>query len=268
MNSEVAVVSPKEPEFIQTVGQLQARAASFPAVIEDEPTAEAMTEFVGNVRGTLKAMEKDRKSITDPIREGLNKIMDRYKRMAEPLSELDSTLAPRLLKWAADKRAKAEAAARAEAERRRAEAEAEQRRIAEVAAAQARAKAEAEAQAKIDAAADAFARGDMEAVEGAIEAANEIKVEAEEYAKEVIQEAEEVVIPYDNVKPIETITRTTSGKTAGTRRVWTFREANIALVPGEYLMVNEKKVKEAIARGVREIPGLEIYEEDQLRIGK
>ncbi len=44
--------------------------------------------------------------------------------------------------------------------------------------------------------------------------------------------------------------------TDGIRKVWTFRIDNLSEVPREYLMLNEKKVREAIRSGERHIPGL------------
>ncbi|MGD1894274.1 MAG: hypothetical protein ACFB15_27220 [Cyclobacteriaceae bacterium] len=44
--------------------------------------------------------------------------------------------------------------------------------------------------------------------------------------------------------------------TDGVRKVWTFAIDDLSEVPQEYLMLNEKKVREAIRSGERHIPGL------------
>jgi len=46
------------------------------------------------------------------------------------------------------------------------------------------------------------------------------------------------------------------------KKRWTYREKNHSKVPPEYTMTISAKVNEAIRNGVREIPGLEIFEEE------
>lgn len=51
--------------------------------------------------------------------------------------------------------------------------------------------------------------------------------------------------------------------TDGIRKVWTFTIDNLTEVPQEYLMLNEKKVREAIRSGERHIPGITIFQKQQ-----
>lgn len=55
-------------------------------------------------------------------------------------------------------------------------------------------------------------------------------------------------------------------KSKDIRKVWTFTITNEVAVPREFLTVDEKKVKQAISAGVREIPGIEIFQESQLNL--
>jgi len=64
--------------------------------------------------------------------------------------------------------------------------------------------------------------------------------------------------------PVPAAVKTSTGATVATRKVWTFRLVDINLVPREYLTLDEAKVRKAIAAGVREIPGLEIYQEERV----
>jgi len=48
------------------------------------------------------------------------------------------------------------------------------------------------------------------------------------------------------------------------RRVWKYSISDMTLIPRDYLTVDEKKVKDAISSGIREIPGILIFQEDQL----
>ena len=51
--------------------------------------------------------------------------------------------------------------------------------------------------------------------------------------------------------------------TEGVRNVWTFDVENLANVPYEYLILDEKKVRQAIRSGERHIPGLTIFQKQQ-----
>ncbi|MGC9030087.1 MAG: hypothetical protein ACP5LD_10495 [Desulfomonilaceae bacterium] len=75
----------------------------------------------------------------------------------------------------------------------------------------------------------------------------------------------ETVAPPPPVEPmpIPAAVRTEDGLVT-TRKVWTFRVINELLIPREYLVLDESKVRKAIAAGVREIPGLEIYQHEEV----
>lgn len=51
--------------------------------------------------------------------------------------------------------------------------------------------------------------------------------------------------------------------TEGVRNIWTHEVQNLANVPHEYLMLDEKKVRQAIRSGERHIPGLMIFQKQQ-----
>ena len=51
--------------------------------------------------------------------------------------------------------------------------------------------------------------------------------------------------------------------TEGVRNVWTFEVQNLANVPREYLMLDEKKIRQVIRSGERHIPGLMIFQKQQ-----
>lgn len=52
--------------------------------------------------------------------------------------------------------------------------------------------------------------------------------------------------------------------TATVRERWVFEVVDAALVPRSFLTVDEKAIRNAVACGVREIPGVNIYPEDQV----
>jgi len=60
--------------------------------------------------------------------------------------------------------------------------------------------------------------------------------------------------------------RGTFGGSAGLRKTWTYETVDLTKVPREYLMLDERKVKDAIAAGVRTIDGLTILQKSGLNV--
>ena len=58
-----------------------------------------------------------------------------------------------------------------------------------------------------------------------------------------------------------------AGSTVAARQEWTFEVVDEALVPREYLEVNEVAVRKAVNAGLREIPGVRIFQRVQLAVG-
>lgn len=57
-----------------------------------------------------------------------------------------------------------------------------------------------------------------------------------------------------------------SSTNASVRMVWDFEIESIENIPSEFLILDEKKVREAIRAGTREIKGLKIYQKPQVAI--
>lgn len=57
-----------------------------------------------------------------------------------------------------------------------------------------------------------------------------------------------------------------SMRVSGAKKVWTFTVKDEAQVPREFLAVDEKKIREAVRAGAREIPGVEIFQDTQIAI--
>lgn len=49
-----------------------------------------------------------------------------------------------------------------------------------------------------------------------------------------------------------------------TQKKWDFNIDDSSAIPAEYMVVDERKIKEAIASGVRNIPGVQIFERHEL----
>lgn len=57
-----------------------------------------------------------------------------------------------------------------------------------------------------------------------------------------------------------------SGENASVRMVWEFDVEDIKQVPAEFIVINEKAVREAIKNGARDIAGLKIYQKPTVAI--
>ena len=68
------------------------------------------------------------------------------------------------------------------------------------------------------------------------------------------------------VEPEESTSVRTAEGTAYLQNRWTFELEDLAMVPADFLMLDEKKVRAAIKAGVREIPGLKIFEQKSMAI--
>jgi len=61
----------------------------------------------------------------------------------------------------------------------------------------------------------------------------------------------------------QTMVRTEAGS-ATQRKVWKHEITDEAQVPREYLMIDEAKVRQAVKQGIREIPGVRIFEHTEI----
>ncbi len=64
--------------------------------------------------------------------------------------------------------------------------------------------------------------------------------------------------------PVAKTTKTADAK-ATFVKVWKFRVSEPERVPPEYLMVDEKKIDRVVKAGMRNIPGVEIWEDEEVR---
>jgi hypothetical protein len=90
-------------------------------------------------------------------------------------------------------------------------------------------------------------------------AADELQKKLDEEAKKTGTAPLLVAKPVLSKKP--TTTRVESGSAHG-RKHWTFKVVDANLIPREYLVVSDTRVRDAIRGGIRTITGIEIYEED------
>lgn len=183
-----------------------------------------------------------------------------------PLKEIETAVKAAVGKYDAEQeaiRAEAERKANAEAQER---ARKEQERIDAMARAQrekeeAQRKIEAEARQRAQEAANAEARAlalaEAEKARKAAEAAAAKAAEREEQAAS---------LPPAPVITIAPVAAKVAGETSV--KVWKFRIVNAAIVPREYLAIDESKIGAVVraTKGTLTIPGVEIYSETQSRM--
>jgi hypothetical protein len=106
----------------------------------------------------------------------------------------------------------------------------------------------------------------QEAERQALEAAQALEASGQEAAAEaVVEQAIETSEAEAKAAKLGP-TRGDHGSTTSARKVWKWRVADKTQVPMEYLTVDKLLVNQAVKAGVREIPGLEIYEDVQVAI--
>lgn len=195
-------------------------------------TAERKTEataFLGRVARLQKDAEAKRTELVKPHNDYVKGVNDLFRQTLGPVFDADRTVRGKVLQFDVDQRRKAAAAA-AQAERERLEAEA-----------------------LLQEAEKAETAGDARVAEGLLSTA----VAREQAAKVAAVQA----------APIAKTTRDAdTGAAATVRKTWAFKVVDLAQVPRSYFVLDESLVREAIRQGVRQIPGLEIFEQESLSV--
>ena len=122
-----------------------------------------------------------------------------------------------------------------------------------------RRKAEAEAEAARKAA-EEKALADALALEA--EKGNTYDPITQAAVNEMIEEKQDALIDATAIR--SSVNQSTATSTV--RTVWTFEVVDLSAVPADFLMLNEKAVRQAIKDGAREIAGLKIFQTSQVAI--
>ncbi len=195
--------------------------------IRDEKSCEAAAQMLVEVKRMHDSVEARRKEFVQPLKEQAKKIDAFFKDISVPLDAAMTELKRKTLIYR-------EAQAKKAAEEQR-------KRDAEAAAAAAKAE---ELRAKAERAKGKKAR--------------ELERQAEEAEEESLAAATQSI----TLAPTKSVG---AGVTAYKR--WTFEVTDIAKVPREYLEVNEGEIRRAVNSGLRNIPGVRIFETETLRAG-
>jgi hypothetical protein len=203
--------------------------------VVDQESSKTALETAKQVKVFIKRVEDARTSMVKPMNDRVKQINDYAKQISEPLLAAEKHIKSLLVKW------------EMELEKQR---QAELRRLEEE-----RKKAEAEAQAKM--------REQQEEAETLAMFGDSKEAKRAEIVAQTMGEREIAQIQKQTSASIKQVEQM---KVAGTKRRWVFEIEDESLVPAGFKMVDEKKIRQAVADGVREIPGVRIFQETSVAI--
>jgi hypothetical protein len=230
-------------DLVARFRDLELACGRVPDPIGTEEDAATATDFIAQCQAHIKTTEAAHKEEKDLFLKAGRAVDAFFKRRCDTLN---AALAPAVsrLKAYRDELARAEAqrheTARraAEEEARRAAAEAEEHRTAA-----------------------ARLAGEARSLEGRRRAAEALRL-AEDAAARAAAAGEQAMAVLEPTR-----IRGDYGATAFVRRSWSFEVVELDRVPREYMSLDVTVVREAITRdGVREIPGLRIFQAEALRV--
>ena len=201
-------------------------------VIIDPSSLEKGKDLAKKSKKIASAIEDHRKELTKPFFDAKKSIDDFAKLLTDGLDKATKKLRDQILGYETEQeRLRREELRRIEEERRKAE---EAKRIAEEAMAKAQ-------EATITDIKSVSLNGD-------------IQLEAVKASNEDIKAYE------DKMKELE------QSRTKDIRLIWNYEVLNENEIPREYLIIDDRKIKDAIKAGVRSIPGINIFQIEQLNL--
>lgn len=246
----IVEITPEVEKEAASVNSILEYAQSFAIVAagDYEKAGEALTR----IKGKAKALDELRKSLTQPLDAAKKKIMDFFREPAEKLAAAEGAIKKTMIAYQAEQdrireKAEREAAEAARKERERLEREAA--KLEEKARVD-RAKAEAKA-------AELEAAGNAERAEAMRQAADE-----KEQARQADATALQMAAATMPLAPVVDLPRAEASGTS-LREVWKFSVIDLAIVPREYLIVDEKAIGAVVRalKGRASIPGVRVYSE-------
>ena len=97
-----------------------------------------------------------------------------------------------------------------------------------------------------------------------------LRAEAQQLEQERLEQEDDFpdFAPVFIQEPIPAVPRSIKGDSGSTsvRKTWTFEVTDETLVPREYLVVDEGVISLAIRKGIRDIPGVRIFQQESLSV--
>lgn len=207
--------------------------------VSDQPSMQKALLAGKEAKHFSKMIEDKRKELVKPLNDQVKAINDYAKSIAAPVLDVESHLKKELMSFERVlEKQRREEQAKLEAEKADKEKE-----LAE------KARAEKE-------------RLEMEAQFG-VDEQDEAAVKRQELVAKAEQEREKAELERQESEAKKQIQ---SNKVSGARKVWKFEVQVPSEVPREYLVVNETMIRAAVNSGIRDIPGVRIYEDVQIAL--
>lgn len=261
--TELVVADGMEVDAVAKVEQQVAEAKAAAELIEvrNQDEATVATEFVARIARQRRDADAERKLLVGPLNDTVKRINARFKDAVAPLDAADKVVRGKLGTYTAEQeRIRREEEARLEAERQERERKArEERERQEAEARRLREEAEREAREKAEA---AKAAEDEEAQRLAEEAA--ARLAEAQTAEAAVKSLPTLEIPRAVVEAPAPLKSASGG--VSTRKVWKHEITDATAIPREFLKVDEQAIRQAIRDGRRDIPGVRIYQDDQLAV--
>jgi chromosome segregation ATPase len=239
------IINPEKLAQIQSFVEVKDKAVT-DIVVKDPATMAEATELGQSLKGAINKLETMRKDAVAPLNQQVKEINGKIKFFVEPLESLRETLNRKMITHQ-QAEMRREELIREEAERKRQE---EFDRI------------EAERLAAEEKIAAAQRKLEQENLTQKQAEAAQRKIDQQQKELEDLKEQEvEQEIAVAMIEPVKKTVRTASGAKATLRMRWTWEVVDAAKVPRDYLCVDERSVKEAISQGVRDIPGIRVFQD-------
>jgi hypothetical protein len=216
--------------------------------VKDDDSAARAVAIAGGAKTLHKDLKRAQETLIAPANSYLKTVRNLFKPYLDRLEAIENGLKRSSEGYYYQQRMeqqRREAAAREEARKQQEKIDAEARRLRE------------EAERKAREAAEALEKEADEARRAALQKTIEEETAAAQAAPPV------VVAPVVEEKPRVTRTETGSGHL---RMDWDFEVIDANQVPRKYLMVNEKAIRADVKAGLREIPGVKIFEKPVMNI--
>lgn len=228
--------------------------------ITSEAEASKVASFLRDLATVAKRADEERLALSKPHREHAARINDEYRLPARMLERAITEVKAKLLAYRQEQE-RIRREARAEAERRAAEQRAADEAVREAAAAEARAEAERWAAEQAERERAAADRPSAEATAAA---------EAAAAAREAFERLERArAIEALPVREVAVVAPLAKQSGVGTRMDWTFRVVDAGLLPPEFLMPDEKEIRQYMRARVKagevpEVDGVEFAQVPRL----
>lgn len=196
-------------------------------VIADSVTYEQAGAKLKELKQYTKTIKENKTTDIKPLKDGIKKLEDKYNKPLALLAEADAIIREKMNKYLNDEL------------KRRAEAEAEAKRQAE----------------------ELALKQALELEEVKKQASNYDPITARAMVSSLEDKQNELI---NQTAKTEVVNLSTENNIVS--KVWDFELVDISAVPQEFIILNDKAVRQAIREGVREIKGLNIFQKARVSI--